>query len=130
MYQSLEAPGKLGLLFPRSAIDRVRAVINGTIAAIDSNVSGTQRIITTQEFSEDDLDGDDRNTSFFEITGKKLDIDLAMDYVSWRTKLVEGSKTLEQLSLLIENITPEHDTKLQTLLRLITEKVQKPIQCR
>ena len=111
----------------RITIDRVRAVINGTIAAIDAYVSGTQRIITTQEFSGDDLDGDDRNTEFFEITGKKLDIDLAdMDYVSWRTKLVEDSNTLEKLSLLIENITPEHDTKLQTLLRLITEKVQKP----
>lgn len=112
----------------RITIDRVRALIVGTIADIDAYVSGTQRIINTQEFSEDDFDGDDRNTDFFETTGKKLDIDLAdMDYISWREKLAEDAETLELLSVMVHDITPEHDTKLQTLLSLITEKIEKPI---
>ena len=111
----------------RITVDRVRLLITGTIADIDAYVSGTRLIINTQEFSEDDFDGDDTNTDFFESTGRKLDIDLAdMDYISWRAKLAEDSEILELLSMLIEDITPEHDTKLQTLLGLITEKIQNP----
>lgn len=49
-----------------------------------------------------------------------------MDYVSWRERLFEDSETLELLSTMIHDITPIHDTKLQTLLNLIAEKVQKP----
>jgi hypothetical protein len=111
----------------RITLERVRALINGTITDIDAYVSGTQRIIKTQEFSEDDFDGDDRNTGFFENTGRKLDIDLAdMDYISWRVKLTEDSEILELLSVLIEDITPEHDAKLQTLFELIADKIQRP----
>ncbi|MDR0500025.1 MAG: DEAD/DEAH box helicase family protein [Coriobacteriales bacterium] len=111
----------------RITLDRVRDLINGTIADIDAYVSGTQRIINTQEFFEDDFDGDDTNTDIFESAGKKMDIDLAdMDYISWRAKLAEDAEILELLSVLIEDITPEHDTKLQTLLELIADKVQQP----
>lgn len=112
----------------RITIDRVRALIDGTIADIDAYVSGTKRIINTQEITDTEFDGDDANTDFFESTGKKLDIDLAdMDYVSWREKLVEDADILQLLSLFIKDITPEHDTKLQTLLGLIAEKIQHPI---
>jgi SNF2 family DNA or RNA helicase len=112
----------------RITLERVRSLINGTIADIDAYVSGTQRIVNTQEFLESDFDGDDQNTDFFESTGKKLDIDLAdMDYVSWRAKLAEDSEILELLSVMIEDITPEHDSKLQELIRLIDGKIREPI---
>jgi hypothetical protein len=111
----------------RITIDRVRALINGTINDIDAYARGAERIISAQEFSVDDFDGDDRNTDSFENAGKKIDIDLAdMDYVSWRAKLAEDSEILELLSVMIEDITPEHDTKLQTLLGLIDGKTQNP----
>ncbi|MDR0514023.1 MAG: DEAD/DEAH box helicase family protein, partial [Coriobacteriaceae bacterium] len=111
----------------RITLDRVRALIDGTIADIDAYVSGTQRIINTQEFSEDDFDGDDTNTDIFESMGKKMDIDLAdMDYISWRAKLAEDTEILELLSVLINDITPAHDTKLQKLIELIAGKVQSP----
>ena len=112
----------------RITIDRVRALISGTIANIDTYVSGTKRIINTQEIIDTEFDGDDANTEFFEYSGKQLDIDLAdMDYISWREKLVEDADILQQLSLFIEDITPEHDTKLQTLLGLIADKIQRPL---
>lgn len=111
----------------RITLGRVKTLINSTIANIDDYANGTQRMINTQEFSDDDFDGDDRNTDFFENGGKKLDIDLAdMDYVSWRHKLAEDSEILELLMVLIEDITPDHDTKLQTLLTHITDKIQNP----
>jgi ERCC4-related helicase len=34
---------------------------------------------------------------------------------------------LELLVLMVSDITPEHDTKLQTLLKLISEKIENPI---
>ena len=112
----------------RITIDRVRALIDGTIADIDAYVSGTKRIINTQEITDAEFDGDDANTDFFENSGKKLDIDLAdMDYISWRERLVEDAEILQLLSLFIEDITPEHDTKLQTLLGLIADKIQQPL---
>lgn len=111
----------------RITLERVRRLINGTITDIDAYESGSKKIINTQEITESEFDGDDRNTDFFENNSKKIDIDLTdMDYVSWRERLSEDSETLELLSTMIHDITPDHDTKLQTLLDLIAEKVQNP----
>ena len=111
----------------RITLERVRALIDGTITDIDNYAGGNSKIINTQELSDTEFDVDDTNTSFFENTGKKLDIDLAdMDYVSWREKLQEDSETLELLTLIIRDITPEHDSKLQKLLEIISDKIQHP----
>jgi len=108
-------------------LQRVKDLIDGTITAIDHYESGSSRDIHTRELAENDFDGDDLNTRFFETEGKKLDIDLNdMDYVSWREKLAADSEVLELMTRMVKDITPEHDTKLQTLLRLIAEKVQHP----
>lgn len=111
----------------RITLERVRALIDGTITDIDNFAGGNSKIINTQELSDTEFDVDDTNTSFFENTSKKLDIDLAdMDYVSWREKLQEDSETLELLTLIIRDITPEHDSKLQKLLEIISDKIQHP----
>lgn len=111
----------------RITLARVSKLINDTITAIDAYESGSKQIINTQEVIEAEFDGDDINTDFFENGSKKIDIDLAdMDYVSWREKLCKDSDILELLMLMICDITPEHDTKLQTLLSLIADKVQHP----
>ena len=80
------------------------------------------------KFSEEtEFDYDDQNTEFF-TTGKKVKIDLNdMDYVTWRDSLQQDSEVLELLTLMVADITPEHDTKLQTLLALISEKIERPI---
>ncbi|MDR3332924.1 MAG: DEAD/DEAH box helicase family protein, partial [Synergistaceae bacterium] len=109
----------------RITLERVGKVIDGTIAEIDAYESGSRKIINTQELTDADFDGDDRNTDFFENSGKKLDIDLAdMDYISWRKKLSDDSEILELLTLMIQDITPEHDAKLQSLFALISEKIR------
>ena len=74
-----------------------------------------------------DFDYDDQNTDFFSV-GKKVKIDLAdMDYVSWQRELEKDADNLELLSLMIADITPEHDTKLQTLFDTIRSKQKHPI---
>lgn len=50
-----------------------------------------------------------------------------MDYVSWMRELEKDAENLELLSLMIADITPEHDTKLQTLFDLIRKKIEHPI---
>ena len=75
----------------------------------------------------EDFDYDDQNTDFFSV-GKKVKIDLAdMDYVSWKRELEKDAENLELLSLMVADITPEHDTKLQTLFDLIQKKMEHPI---
>jgi len=111
----------------RITLDRVRNHIDGTITDIDNYASGTSKIINTREITDAEFDGDDANTDCFENSGRKLDIDLAdMDYVSWRSKLAEDSETLALLSAMVRDITPEHDAKLQTLLDIISKKIQCP----
>ena len=108
-------------------LERVRKLIDGTITGIDKYANGSSNIIHAQELCDNEFDGDDTNTDFFEDSGKKLDIDLAdMDYISWREKLKEDSETLELLTLMIKDITPEHDSKLQKLLEIISDKIQHP----
>jgi SNF2 family DNA or RNA helicase len=111
----------------RITLERVRKLIDDTIDTIDAYESGSRTIINTQEISEHDFDGDDRNTDFFENGGRRVDINLAdLDYVSWRKKLFEDSDILKLLTMMVQDITPKHDTKLNTLLNLIAEKVQNP----
>lgn len=111
----------------RITLERVRALIDGMITAIDHYTGGSSKIISMQELSDSEFDSDDTNTDFFENTGKKFDIDLAdINYVSWRDQLQEDSETLELLTLMIQDITPEHDSKLQKLLEIISDKIQHP----
>ena len=70
------------------------------------------------------------NTASYEILlmGKKVKIDLGnMDYKTWREELQEDADTLELLILMMKDITPEHDSKLQTLIELLDEKMTHSI---
>lgn len=60
--------------------------------------------------------------------GKKVKIDLGnMDYKTWREELQEDADTLELLILMMKDITQEHDSKLQTLIELLDEKMTHSI---
>ena len=107
-------------------IQRIRKLIDDTIDEIDQFEAGGNAAVEVIEFAENtDFDFDDQNTDFF-TAGKKLKIDLNdMDYITWRSKLRADSDELELLSLMISEITPAHDTKLQTLLGLISSKIEQ-----
>ena len=108
-------------------IDRVYHLIQSTIETIHTYQSGEQ-LLDLQDYSDsDEFDLDDQNTDYFTV-GRKVKIDLAdMDYLSWLRDLEKDAENLQLLSLMISDITPEHDTKLQTLLNLIREKQEHPI---
>ena len=111
----------------RLTIDRIKTLIDSTIETIDRYQSGDCILELIEITDSDDFDYDDQNTDYFAV-GKKVRIDLAdMDYVSWKRELEKDAENLELLSLMIADITPEHDTKLQTLFDLIRKKIEHPI---
>ena len=107
-------------------LQRIYNLITTTINAINAFEKHGAANIDMYEMTDDDLDIDDSNTDF--TVGKKIKIDLAdMDYRSWRDDLQKDKDTLELLILMIRDITPEHDTKLQALFELIAKKQKEPI---
>ena len=111
----------------RLTIDRVYHLIQSTIETIHTYQSGG-KLLELEDFTDaDEFDMDDQNTDYFSV-GKRVKIDLAdMDYLSWLRELEKDADNLQLLSLMIGDITPAHDTKLQTLLELIQEKQEHHI---
>lgn len=108
-------------------LKRILELINKTIDAIDRFEKYSSAELDMYEASDGDFDMEDGNTDFFTV-GKKVQIDLAdMDYKTWREELRQDADTLELLTLMVADITPEHDTKLQTLLALLDDKIEHPI---
>ena len=113
----------------RLTLGRIRDLILHTIHTINQFENNGIGILDVVEIDGDtsDYDLEDQNTEFFAV-GKKAKIDLNdMDYKTWRSALQQDAETLELLISMVEDITPEHDTKLQTLLNLIDEKIAHPI---
>lgn len=108
-------------------LKRIWQLIHTTIEGIDHYEKYGNADITMYEAGESDFDMEDSNTDFFSV-GKKTKIDLEdMDYKSWRKALQQDADNLELLILMVADITPEHDTKLQTLFRLLDDKMAHPI---
>ena len=108
-------------------LTRILELIQRTIKTINDFEKHGNAKLDLFEASDNDFDMEDSNTDFF-MVGKKVRIDLAdMDYKTWRAELQQDADTLELLTLMIADITPEHDLKLQTLLELLDDKMCKPI---
>lgn len=112
----------------RLTLGRMKKLIDNTIDEINRFEKYGRSKIDAYQFDVDsDLDSEDSNTEFFTV-GKKVQIDLAdMDYKSWRTELHADSEILGLLIMMVEDITPEHDTKLQTLFSLLSDKIEHQI---
>ena len=111
----------------RLTLNRIWQLITSTITTINNFESGGSGIMDVRDVSESDFDIEDGNTDFFTV-GKKMKIDIAdMDYKLWRTELQKDADTLELLLLMMNDITPEHDTKLQKLFELLDAKMEHPI---
>ena len=109
-------------------LNRIKDLINDTINKIDEfEQSGLGDIDAMNMNMDSDFDADDQNTDLFTV-GRKVKISLAdMDYISWRHYLKKDAETLDLLSLMVGDITADHDMKLQSLLELISEKIENPI---
>ena len=103
----------------RLTLGRIEDLISTTIAKIDAG----EQYVDDYEF--EDLDIDDSEVT---IGNKKNKILLSdMDTISWRRDLSADLEILTLLRLMLNDITPEHDTKLQTLKEVIYNKIENPI---
>lgn len=77
-------------------------------------------------FDPGNFDADDQE-SYLLIDRKGNQIALNdMDYLSFQQDLSDDMAAIEEILEGVEKITPEHDTKLQTLMRTIDEKIKQP----
>lgn len=108
---------------------RIKELINSTIKKIDAyDRHSSVKMNLTDITDADDFDSEDQNSDELFSFGRKVKIDLAdMDYESWRRNLEKDSETLELLTVMVADITPEHDSKLQELFKLLRHKVENPI---
>ncbi len=109
-------------------LQRIKEIIDNTLEDIEKYEKGqSSGTMVAEEFSDEDFDFDDQNGDEFTI-GRKVKIDLAdMDYPSWKRELIKDKDIFSLLLVMIADITPEHDSKLQTLYEMIADKQEHPI---
>lgn len=108
---------------------RIKDLINSTIKTIDSFEKLSFETVELTDISQyDEFDGEDQNDEELFSFGRKVRIELSdMDYKSWREQLAKDSEVLELLTLMVGDITPAHDCKLQELFKVIKNKMENPI---
>ena len=108
---------------------RIKDLINSTIKTIDSFEKLSSETVELTDISQyDEFDGEDQNDEGLFSFGRKVRIELSdMDYKSWREQLAKDSEVLELLTLMVGDITPAHDCKLQELFKVIKNKMENPI---
>ena len=109
----------------RLTLTRIHDLITSSIAAIDEFEDNEFAVLQVAEFSYD-LDTDDAENDPF--VGRKSKISLRdMNYVRWRHELKADKEVLELLLLMLKDITPAHDSKLQQLVEDLKQKLTCPI---
>lgn len=110
----------------RLTLKRIRSLIESTLKKLDNIQSGDVVDIEVEDIAEN-MDYDDRESDMF-IGSKKSKIALEdLDHITWRKYLEEDLQNLELLLLMLEDITPEHDSKLQQLISDLRQKFSNPI---
>ncbi len=110
-------------------LKRILELIDSTIHSIDTyDRTSTVKLELTDISNIDEFDSEDQNGEELFTFGKKVKIEIGdMDYKSWRDSLAKDRDVLELLTLMVGDITPEYDSKLQELFRVIKNKLEHPI---
>ena len=113
----------------RLTLSRIDNLLKTTISTIDSFNQYSDTKVNLEDISQlNDFDLDDQNDDELFSFGKKVKINLSdMDYTSWRRDLAKDKETIELLTVMVADITPEHDSKLQELFRVLSNKIEHPI---
>ena len=110
-------------------LKRIYSLIDSTIQSIDTyDKTSSVKLELTDISNIEEFDSEDQNDDELFTFGKKVKIEIGdMDYKSWRDSLVRDRDILELLTLMVGDITPEYDSKLQELFRVIKNKLENPI---
>lgn len=111
----------------RLTLNRVKEQIDETLCAIGLFLDTRQNSTLELQTMEGLLDDEDSENDFL-VGGKKTKVALAdMDCLSWKRDLLADQEIFGQLLLMLEDITPEHDTKLLVLRDNLRCKFNNPI---
>ena len=108
----------------RLTLTRIRDYMQETLDAIASFQNGERRVSVDDYES---VDGDEEEQDF--TIGKKKNRILLedMDYISWQKEIKDDLDIIRLLLLMLQSITPEHDSKLQQLITDLKDKFAHPI---
>ena len=116
-----------------SSVDSFRLTLEGIIAQIENimqiidkgdakDYEGIQAKLNDENFDWEADWGDEEN-----VIGNKIKVHIAdMDTTKWREDLAEDLVILHNLWSSIVDIRGEKDTKLQKLMQLLSDKVERP----
>ena len=108
----------------RLTLTRIRDYMQETLDAIARFQSGERRV-SVDDYESVDGDEDEQD---FTIGKKKNRILLEdMDYISWQKEIKDDLEIIRLLLLMLQSITPEHDSKLQQLITDLKDKFAHPI---
>ena len=110
----------------RLTLVRIQEVIGDALDKIEA-VNRGEAVVVDDYPSSDSFDLDDAGSELF-IGGGKTTISLNdMDYLTWQRYLDADLETLSLLTLMLKDITPEHDAKLLQLMADLRNKWANPI---
>ncbi len=108
----------------RLTLTRIRDYMQDTLDAIAKFQLG-DKLVSVDDYESIDGDEDEQD---FTIGKKKNRILLEdMDYISWQEEIKKDRETILLLLVMLQSITPEHDSKLQQLIYDLKEKFTHPI---
>ena len=108
----------------RLTLTRIRDYMQETLDAIARFQNGERRV-SVDDYESVDGDEDEQD---FTIGKKKNRILLEdMDYISWQKEIKDDLEIIRLLLLMLQSITPEHDSKLQQLIIDLKDKFAHPI---
>lgn len=108
----------------RLTLTRIRDYMQETLDAIAKFQNGDKRV-SVDDYESVDGDEDEQD---FTIGKKKNRILLEdMDYISWQEEIKSDLEIIRLLLLMLQSITPEHDSKLQQLIADLQDKFAHPI---
>ncbi len=108
----------------RLTLTRIRDYMQETLDAIVRFQNGERRV-SVDDYESVDGDEDEQD---FTIGKKKNRILLEdMDYISWQKEIKDDLEIIRLLLLMLQSITPEHDSKLQQLITDLKDKFAHPI---
>lgn len=111
----------------RLTLERMKSQVDETLKAIDNFMETRQDTRLSLQTLESMLDGDDSENDFL-VGGKKTRVSLAdMDCRSWKRDLTADQYIIDLLLVMLRDITPDHDSKLQMLIENLREKFAHPI---
>ncbi len=116
-----------------SSVDSFRKTAFGIVQQIENTISALDRG-ESESLSSVEIDTDDENFDWDSnwgdeenVIGKKIKVHLAdVDRLQWKEDLQEDLNVLDFLLQKALQIIPQHDYKLQTLIKRIENKIQNP----